>query len=557
MVGVLDERPDSTGRRATRETTRPWVRVIAVVLPALVALILGAWRITVPSLWRDESFSGVMARMPLSYVRRLIADVDAVHVTYYLLLRPFAAIAQNELMLRLPSLLAFATTAFGVAVIGRRLAGPLAGCCGGLVYALLPLADRYAQEARSYAIVSAAAVLSTWLLLRTLEGAQTRWHFAYAASVALLGWLHLYSLLLLAAHLAGVLAARPARPLPWLFSVAAGGVLITPLVIVAAGQRDEQLFWLKSPGVADLAGLPAEITGGTAAAVLLLVLAAAGAWWSRRALLVTAWPVLPVLASFLISQEYPVYHPRYVLYAIPGLALLAGIGVQAVTGAIRPATARVSVAAGAIVLLGALAAPAQAAIRLPDSRPDDLRTLAAVLTQQERPGDRVLFVPRRYRLFVSVYGQPYRRLVDLTNAPGVYEPRTAAEFTAAAAGVHRIWLISPRLSERYMSDPRLQVLRRGFVAGATRTFGSVRLTPYTPRGAARAHANARVKVSGTSGTGQATPADAGTVSGVQRAGLDSTQVRGRAVRRATGWSRRGSSARGAGRGCARAVRRRG
>jgi len=37
-------------------------------------------------------------------------------------------------------------------------------------------------------------------------------------------------------------------------------------------------------------------------------------------------------------------------------------------------------------------------------------------TADERPGDRVLFVPQRFRLFVAVYRQPYKQLIDLTRA---------------------------------------------------------------------------------------------------------------------------------------------
>lgn len=478
------------------------MRAAAVLLPPLLALALGAWRITVPSLWRDESFSGVAARLPLSTLRLLLADIDAVHALYYTLLRPFAAVGQTELMLRLPSLLAFTAAAYGVAVLGRRLAGPLAGLCGGVLYALLPMADRYAQEARSYALVSAVAVLATWLLLQARESASKRWYAWYAASLALLGWLHLYALLLVAAHAVAVGLSRPRRLTPWLAAVAAAGVAILPLAVVASGQREAQLFWLKPPSLAELAQLPGEIAGGPAAALLLVALAVWGAWCSRGTPVATAWAVLPVILSFLISQVYPVYDPRYVLFVVPALALLAGIGVSGlatavgglVGGLVSGAVSRAAGTAGraswghviapavVVVLMAALTAPAQAAIRLPDSRPDDLRSLAVTLSADRRPGDAVLFVPRRFRMFVSVYGEPYRHLTDLTSAPGAYEPRTAAQFDEAAEGVKRIWLVSPRLSARYLGDPRLQALRRAFVvAGPTRTFGSIRLTPYTPR----------------------------------------------------------------------------
>ncbi|MFC0550516.1 glycosyltransferase family 39 protein [Planotetraspora thailandica] len=450
----------------------------AVWVPAIVALALGSWRITVPSLWRDESVSGVVARLPLSYMRQLIGDIDAVHALYYLLLRPFAASGGSEFLLRLPSLLAFGAAAYGVAALGRRLAGPLAGLYGGLIYALLPMADRYAQEARSYAIVSAVAVLATWLLVAALSDASRRRYAAYAVSVFLLGSFHLYALLLLPAHALAVRLARPRRVLPWVISVAAACAALLPLVAVASGEREAQLFWVSPPDWRDVGAFFGEVAGNAAAAVVVLALAAYGAWRSRRTPVLALWVVLPLLGFFVISQVHPIYSPRYALFVVPALALLAGIGLERAASALRGGLAYAAPAV-AVVLVGALTASTQVAIREPDSRPDDLRSLAAVLAAEERPGDGALYVPQRFHLFVSVYEAPYEHLVDLTNAPGVYEPRTPAEMTAAAAGLQRVWLISPDLTPRYANDPRLQALRRDFTSGPAKRFGSIRLALLT------------------------------------------------------------------------------
>ncbi|GAA4563670.1 hypothetical protein GCM10023193_33360 [Planotetraspora kaengkrachanensis] len=448
-------------------------------LPALAALAIGGWGITVPSLWRDESVSAVVARSPLSYMRQLMGEIDAVHALYYLLLRPFAAFGGSEFLLRLPSLIAFVATAYGIAVLGRRLVGPMAGLYGGLLYALLPMASRYAQEVRSYAIVSFVAVLATWLLLNALDS-PSRWRYvAYAASVAVLGWFHLYALLLVGVHAVAVWTARPRRILPWVLAVAGAGIILLPLVAVASGQRDTQLFWLHPPGFEDLTAFLEEIAGNAAAAVVLLALAACGVWWSRRTPIVALWAFAPILASFLISQVYPVYDPRYVLFVVPAIALLAGIGVHAVTTSLR---GHIAVPIIAFALVGALTFSAHVAIRQPASRPDDLRSLSAVLGAEQRPGDGVLYVPQRYRLFVSVYGEPFQKLTDLTNAPGTYEPRTAAQLTAAAAGLDRVWLVAPPVTPRNIGDPRFVELRRTFNLVSSRSFGYTRLALYVRKG---------------------------------------------------------------------------
>ncbi|MFD0891903.1 hypothetical protein ACFQ08_45740, partial [Streptosporangium algeriense] len=101
----------------------------------------------------------------------------------------------------------------------------------------------------------------------------------------------------------------------------------------------------------------------------------------------------------------------------------------------------------------------------PANRPDDLRTLAAELGAAERPGDAVLYMPERFWLFVSVYGEPYGKLAPFS------------------PGAERVWLVSRRiLGTEWRDDPRLAALKRGFTkAGPTRTSGAVRVTLYTRR----------------------------------------------------------------------------
>ncbi|MEV0585890.1 hypothetical protein [Nonomuraea sp. NPDC050310] len=456
-------------------------------LPVVAAAALvGAWGITTPSLWRDESVSAMVARMSFGDLFAFLGDLDAVHALYYLVLRPFAAIEAGpvEWWLRAPSWLAFVGAAYGVAVLGRRLAGPVAGLMAGLVYVLLPIASRYGQEARSYALVSLAAVAATWFLVELIEGRRPRRAFAgYFVSVCLLGALHLYALLLLLAH--GVAVAAAARTSPkrgrrvvvaWVSACASAAVVLTPLVVIAAGQRETQVWWLKRPGLAEIGAFPVEVAGGVAGAVLLGALVAAGIWAARRTPVVGVWAIVPFAAAVAVSQVQPIYHARYVLYVVPGIALAAGIGLAVLARRWSPVAA-----AGGVTALAVLAAEAQVVQREPGARPDDLRALSATLAAERRPGDRVLFVPHRYRLFTAVYGEPYRNLVDVTREPGSAVPHSGEQVRAALAGARRVWLVSPWIGARYRDDERLVGLRARFEPGPVKAFGDVRLTLYERR----------------------------------------------------------------------------
>src|SRR5262245_9781317 len=252
---------------------------VAIAIPALVTLAVGLWRISVPSYWRDESVTVAMARRPVGDMINALDRSDAVHGLYYLLMHPIAAIGPTETIMRLPSALAAAAAAAGIAALGARLGSVRAGLLGGLTYAALPVVSRYAQEARSYALVSATAVAATYLLVRALDGEHPKWRIyaGYAAAVATLGWLHLYALLLVAAPgLSVLLWPVNRRPyLPWLLAATAGGAAVVPLALVARDQED-QVAWLGRPDLGALPTLGTFIAGSTTVLAVLLLLVAAG-----------------------------------------------------------------------------------------------------------------------------------------------------------------------------------------------------------------------------------------------------------------------------------------
>ncbi|MEU3164523.1 glycosyltransferase family 39 protein [Streptosporangium sp. NPDC006930] len=432
-------------------------------IPAVAAMLIGLWGITTPSFWRDESVSALAASMPIDDLWHLLGSIDRVHALYYLLLRPFAAFSTGELAMRLPSAIATAAAAYGIAVLGRRLATPGAGLLAGSLYAVLPMVSRYAQEARSYAIVTAVAVLATWVLIEAARRSSRRWYAAYGACLVLLGWFHVYALLLVVAHAVTVLWWRqaprsvpaspslpasvpPSRPSPASVSASRSGIArfagalvvaaagIVPLALLAAGQREAQLSWLKPSKLTDVVWFGEEVAGTGWVALLLVALMLIGAFSGGRLTAVALpWALLPFV-SMAISVVHPVFQPRYVLFAVPAMALLAGAGLNAM----RPR------ALGwiGVLLVAALTVPAHLTIREPDTRPDNLRDMAATLLARQRPGDAVLYVTKNRRLFVAVYEDAYRGLRDLTYAPGRREPRTAAQFAAALEGVERVWLVS-------------------------------------------------------------------------------------------------------------------
>jgi mannosyltransferase len=393
----------------------------------VVALALSLWGITTPSLWRDEAATIAAVRRPLGGLIIMLGHVDAVHAAYYMMMWPLVRLfGSGELVVRLPSALATAAAAGVVAAMGRRMISPSAGLLAGLVFAVLPEVTRYAQEARSYALVMAVAGLTSLLLVRVLgsePGQRRRWLVGYGTSMAALGILNIFGLLLILAHFVTVLAAgrraaagHGSRLITgWFAAVAASVALASPLLVFGWRERG-QISWLtvnkssSGPGtVLTLAGSLAVTLTVLATVVVAITLSVVMSRKARRSRtrwhaawrwpllgLTVPWLILPPVILLTGSLITPVYTSRYILICLPALALLGGSAL-AVLG--KPASA-----AGLIVIL-LVGWPAQLEQRGPTGHYDDIRGLDQVVAVRARPGDVVLYTNPNSDDFAAAY--PY------------------------------------------------------------------------------------------------------------------------------------------------------
>ena len=305
---------------------------LPMLVPALATFLIGMWRIDRPSFWRDESVAVLVSRQSPADIVAYVRNTDAVHGAYYLLMHLVTGLGPSELIARLPSALAAALAAGGIAIIGRRLVSTRAGLLAGLIFALLPVVSRYAQEARSYSIVSAVAVLATYLLLRALvtTTARATWFAGYALSVAALGWLHLDAILLVGAHAMVVLVhcrmAGSARSLAWWSgAVVAATAAVLPLVAEARSQS-AQVSWLRPPDSGVVGELATFVAGTTAIAVAVALVGLVGIRLRPApgglpgvGVVALSWLVIPFAALVAVSAlADPMYHPRYLLHCVAG-----------------------------------------------------------------------------------------------------------------------------------------------------------------------------------------------------------------------------------------------
>ena len=191
------EAPASTGRSR-------WPGCLAVapsVLPALVMLVVGRFRLRQPTLGWDENATWIASQRTGGQIVDLARHFDGVISPYYMFMHFWTAVfGDSEFAMRAPSLIAVAAGVGISAELAGGCSGPGVGLLGGLLLvtgaAAVPvrpgrprvragLPSCYARDAA--ALPGARAVLAG------------RW-IAYGVLVTLVGFAHILALLVLIGH---------------------------------------------------------------------------------------------------------------------------------------------------------------------------------------------------------------------------------------------------------------------------------------------------------------------------------------------------------------------
>jgi mannosyltransferase len=285
--------------------------------------------------------------------------------------------------------------------------------------------------------------LSTLLLHLALQRPSWRRWIAYAAVVTLVGWAHMLALTVLVGHAYAVFTRWRAERDPilvrWLVVTSLAVVPVLPLVWLGLSQHDRELDWIGPMTPSRVWSAPGEIFGSAAAGLLVIGLAFATRGDRRvvreLAVLAAAPPVLLIGASFAGAS---LWVPRYVLFIVPAVALLAA---SALRGLRLPAL-------GALLLLAAVAVPAQRAVRGPVSHMgSDFRTVAQVIAAWQRPGDVIVYGgggnwSLRSGIDYQLRGRPQPRDVLLKTPAAEVAELTAVQCPDQVACLHgakRVW----------------------------------------------------------------------------------------------------------------------
>jgi len=458
---VSDATPSSPASRTSARNA--WFAALAI---AAVAVALRVWGIGRESLWLDEGFTWRLASLPP--LEAIAASRGDVHPPLFVLLvgALLRLFGECETTLRAVSAVASGVSVLLAWRLARRAYGETAAWGAAALVALSAFQVRYAQEARSYALLGALALASADALLAALESGRARAKGAWALATAALLYTHAHAVFVVLAEALALVPAlrtaagrRAARGL--LLPALAVGLAFAPWAATLAEQaaRVSRSFWTARPVPFDLVRTAWEFAGSTPLLVLLGLLAAFGLERGARGAardgagagvapphrttaraMVAALLLVPVLVPFAVSLAGPaVYLTRAALPASLALAIAAAAGWAAL-----PGRARVTLA----LLLVAASLPPLADLHTRTWK-EPWREAVPWLEREAHAGELVLVTAPWYR--DGVFARYARRAdLDVRAFPSHEGAVTAADVEAlrpALAARPRVWLVRARADD--------------------------------------------------------------------------------------------------------------
>lgn len=433
------------GDSASRIWNQTAWRIAALIAVALLLRVLFLGK----SLWLDEGVAFMDARaggLPLtdwSEWFRQLWNAEFNMVFYFALLRLWMQAGSSEAYLRLLSVIPAVATVPVVYALGKRLSSERVALISALLLAVHGSHVGYSQELRGYTLVVFLGATSTLLLILGVEENRKRYWVLYWVVSVLAVYTHFFGGLAVAAQWASLCWAPP-RSVPWKrlgISTAAIAASIVPAVLFVLTNKGQQVDWIPSPGLRQLANVISEFAGSPSALPVYLALWFFGLRYCARAkspdrrdpqrwhaALVVSWFFLPVLLALVVSLKRPMLVPRYLLVSAPAAVLLAGIGAAQVSARRRR------------ILVWAAVGLSLAFVVVRYVRPkENWRGATEYVLSQSRPSDAVAVVPWWSEAPFGYY-KLRNRDAEVTEVPAsaVVDAGSAAEL---AATYPRLWVI--------------------------------------------------------------------------------------------------------------------
>jgi uncharacterized membrane protein len=350
MKDVLGEKLANCRRYINRvtdvNTAAPYILLILII----VGFAFWSLQLGVKSFWDDEILSIRHAESLRNFSSLFSMQAGNAHPPgFFLLLRPWLLLGNNEGWARLLSVLLALPSIALVYFLGKRLVNPLTGLVGSTLYIAMPVLLIYFREVRMYSLLTTLSCASLLLLLRALDDNKMQnWLlFSVTTFITLITHYHGF-LILLAQGIFFLLYLKKTQnrlpPLRNFFLSSAAALLMflpfLPALFQAMGTTST--MWRSGAGsflisrgyLAYSLALGQTIMPWDIISVLgglaFVIISAVSIWLLRANYVLISVIISYSLVVFLAGPVISHDMPRYYLFFAPLICIVLGYGITAI-----------------------------------------------------------------------------------------------------------------------------------------------------------------------------------------------------------------------------------
>ncbi|WP_223512119.1 glycosyltransferase family 39 protein [Pseudomonas sp. GL-B-19] len=452
--------------------------VAALFVVVAIALFVRFHAITTPAVWYDEAYSLLLAeRSPADIWSTTARDVHP--PLYYVLLHYWMLMFGNGVLAaRSQSALADVGTLLLSIKLMSLVSTRRATWMAALLFALLPISVRYSQEIRMYTLIGFWLMGATVALVCWVNSPQQkRFAVIYVLLMTAAFYTHYFSALCVLVHWFFWWLSRGLSVRAWIGANAAILFLYLPWLphfIDQLLQRNgldwiPPLTWEVALTVVwsfmVMSDEPASLGWRLVPTVLIVAFAIFVVSKDRSkqhySALLVSYFFVPVLTVFLLSQIFPIFIHRYLLFAAVGLPIIIAVALDGWEWRDRILAPSAFLLVVAVQTYGVMAVYEQsdeisgAAFR----REGKLDVLAARIAREARPDDEIVveglfwYLPFMYYNTTGI--QPKMYVVKSTGVPcdtygfggcalvpGRVEGTAFMDFSAMKPKARRVWWVT-------------------------------------------------------------------------------------------------------------------
>jgi uncharacterized membrane protein len=314
----------------------------------IVASFFSFLHIGQKSIWIDEAISILIAKLPWRDFWAILSTIELNMWLYLLFLKLWIFLGDSEYIVRSLSALFSIVSIPVLYMLTMRLFGIHAGLITISLVSVNAFFIEYAQEARGYALVYFLVVLSSYLFVRVTEDpGNKKTFYGYIIVSTLSVYSHLFAALILLAQTLSVpfLPANKLCTRQLLLANLLIGVLLSPLAFLILTIGGGQISWILKPSVSQLIELFMDLSGDAGHVKYITIifllpcsvtLLHAFVTFLKNKRSIDTWNYIfiifilfvPIILSYGVSFIKPVFLNRYLIVSLPGLIMLAGVGIS-------------------------------------------------------------------------------------------------------------------------------------------------------------------------------------------------------------------------------------